>query len=137
MTSDFRDFLQGVVDKDYTELLEMTKLNLSEAFSVLRSHTDDDNKATVVLSVFLVTVLAADGEFSENERKMLCDIFGDASLIELAKGLDASTYATMNDIIDTLPIEEKVTLCHLAILIAAVDGTMDSNELAYIEELLD
>lgn len=135
MIKELRDFLQSVVNKDYEELRDMAKIVLVQSYGILKKY-GDEKAATVTVSVFLVSVLAADGELSANERRLVRDLFGDDTVLKLVGAIDAQTYAKMNQIVDNLPNEEKAVLCHLAILVAAVDGKMDSNELSYIEDLL-
>ena len=139
MNEELLKYFQSMVDKDYDSLLLEGVKTLSLARKVFLNRNIDENITNQVLIVFILTAVAADGKLSEPEEKFIGDILGiksglAAAIEDLSKNKEL--FESVNRTVDHLSTDEKSILCHLAVIIAAVDQTIDSNELDYIFNLL-
>lgn len=129
------EYFGSMLNKSYEELVEETKMGIGRAFGILKKY-GDDNKASAILSLFIVSAIASDGKLSAKEEKLLNDVFGNTNILSLAKTLDKEQYEMLNSLIDHLPTDEKAVFCHLALTISAVDGELGESELAYLLDLI-
>ena len=129
------EYFGSMLNKSYEELVEETKMGIGRAYGILKQY-GDDNKASAILSLFIVSAIASDGKLSSNEERLLNDVFGNTNILALARSLDQEQYQMLDSLIDHLPSEEKAVFCHLALTISAVDGDLDENELHYLLDLI-
>ena len=133
----FNDMMHDLVNKDYDELLFMGKVALVDSFKIMSTKTDEDGAVAFVVT-FLASALASDGKFTPKEHEFVSDLLGqDADLLSIMKNIDGTAYAKLNAIVDSLAAEEKAKLCFLAACAAAVDKTIDPNELKYLIDLME
>ena len=135
MNEELKAFFQKMVNKDYDQLLEEGKMTIAAVISILKKHDFKDEDIGVFLALFISAAVASDGKYSALEQKFMNDLFGTIDVV-VPSAVDTALYDKLNKFVDVLPSDEKVILCHLAVIIAAVDQTIDKNELAYILELL-
>ncbi len=137
MDNKLREILQDLVNKDYNEHVEAGKMLIGASFGVLRKVTDED-KASQLLTFYIASVIAADGEASALEQRFLNDVFGKSAsaILQLSGAMRPEIYDMLDKLVDMLKPEDKAPLMLLACTIAALDGTINQNEAAYIEKLL-
>ena len=135
MAKDIDSLLQDIVNRSYQQKVIDAKAALSECFGILMRKGVDKQKATVVVVTFLAAAVAADGKFSQPERSLLVDIFGD-DLESLVKSINKKSFDLMDQFVDTLNPIEKNMFCLLAAYVAAVDDTINRDELKYLKKLL-
>ncbi len=135
--SDFADLMQKLVNEDYDTLLQMAKASLVEAVDIMSNATNEDDAIMYVMT-FLSFSLAADGKFSATEQRFVNDLVGPLiDFYSVMECIDEKTYSVLNGIVDSLPTSDKSKLCYLAACVAAVDKTIDVNELHYLIDLMD
>ena len=136
----FNALLQEYVDKSYDELYEIASQSLAVAMDVFNNIAKDGNGAPYVI-LFMSTVLAVDGKFTELEYKFLNDLLGGNVDYNTAKANVQSHYNDeafdlADQIIDACPPEFKTVLLMLVTSFAAVDRTITVEEARYIAKLL-
>lgn len=136
----FNALMQEYVDKSYDELFDIANQSLSIAMDVFNKIAKDGNGAPYVV-LFISTVLAMDGKFTELEYKFLNDLLGGGVDYNSAKANVQSHYNDesfdlANQLIDSCPTEFKTVLLMLVTCFAAVDKTISVEEARYIAKLL-
>ena len=136
----FNALMQEYVDKSYDELFEIAEQSLSIAMDVFNKIAKDGNGAPYVV-LFISTVLAMDGKFTELEYKFLNDLLGGGVDYNSAKANVQSHYNDeafdlADKLIDSCPTEFKSVLLMLVTCFAAVDKTITVEEARYIAKLL-
>jgi hypothetical protein len=136
----FNALMQEYVDKSYDELFEIASQSLSVAMDVFNKVAKDGNGAPYVV-LFISTVLAMDGKFTDLEYKFLNDLLGGGVDYNSAKANVQSHYNDeafdlADKLIDACPTEFKSVLLMLVTCFAAVDKTITVEEARYIAKLL-
>ena len=135
----FNALMQEYVDKSYDELFEIANQSLSVAMDVFNKIAKDGNGAPYVV-LFISTVLAMDGKFTDLEYKFLNDLLGGGVDYNAAKANVQSHYSDeafelADKLIDSCNTEVKSTLLTLVTCFAAVDQTITVEEARYIAKL--
>ena len=139
MANAFDELFQSTVDMSYEEKVQMATIALGKCFAILKKQELDDEYALQFIVSFLATAVAADGVFTEPEKRMIRDVFSEdqVDMIDtLVKFTDEEGFEGMDQFVDSLDAEEKKDFCLLAIFIAAVDDTIKKDELGYIVKLM-
>ena len=132
----FKDTLQNIVNKSFEEKVRGAQTALNECFAILTRHDFNKDEAAIVVLTFLSTAIASDGKFSVPEQEMIDAIF-DKDISAFLKNIDSESYQLMDKLVDSLNSDEKTTFCLLAIFVAAVDDTINHDELTYIIKLME
>jgi hypothetical protein len=136
----FNALMQDYVDKSYNELYDIASKSLSIAMDVFNKIAKDGNGAPYVV-LFISTVLAMDGKFTELEYKFLNDLLGGGVNYESAKANVQSHYSDeafdlADKLIDSCTDDFKTVLLMLVTCFAAVDKTITVEEARYIAKLM-
>ena len=136
----FNALMQDYVDKSYNELYDIASKSLSIAMDVFNKIAKDGNGAPYVV-LFISTVLAMDGKFTELEYKFLNDLLGGGVNYESAKANVQSHYRDeafdlADKLIDSCTDDFKTVLLMLVTCFAAVDKTITVEEARYIAKLM-
>ena len=136
----FNALMQEYVNKSYNELYEIANHALAGAMNVFNQAAKDGNGAPYVV-LFISTVLAIDGKFTELEYKFLNDLLGGGVDYNAAKANVQSHYSDeavelADKLIDSCNTEVKSTLLMLVTCFAAVDQTITVEEARYIAKLM-
>ena len=135
MAKSISDMLQEIVNLPYAKKLEGAKAMLGGCYGILTKKGFDSKQATVLLLTFLAAAVASDGKFSAQERNMLKDMFDD-DLEGIVNMIDKSKFELMDQLVDSLGADDKSTFILLAIYVAAVDDTINKDELTYLVKLM-
>lgn len=135
MASNPNEMLQEIVDKTYDEKATLAKAVLSDCFDILKNKGFDDEETTMTIVAFLTAAIASDGQFTAPERQLLNDMI-DGDLDQLVRSTDRKTYELMDRIVDMLDSTSKNKFCLLAILVMAVDDSINRDELTYLAKLM-
>ncbi len=137
---ELRELLQEYVDLSYKELWEIAY----NAWAKMKPYFDKatkDGDGTIFIIGFLGTSLAADGKFTDLECQLVCDLFGvDA---DTAKSVYSRTSKETLDIIDNVfdemleTQEIKVAVLTFCLCFLAVDETINRDEIAFIQRLMN
>ena len=136
----FNALMQEYVDKSYDELFEIANQSLSVAMEAFNKLAKDGNGAPYVV-LFISTVLAMDGKFTELEYKFLNELLGGGVDYNSAKANVQSHYSDeafdlADKLIDSCPDDFKTVLLMLVTCFAAVDKTISVEEVRYIAKLM-
>lgn len=136
--ADFNETLQDLVNQDYETLVEFASRAASELIPVFKRF-DSENDGAMLLSIVTATALAADGELTPLEKKLMADAFGLSS--EAIAGITSFYTGDMdeltNSFVDALDSDEKAKAILLFAAICAVDESINRNEVAFIKYLID
>lgn len=136
MSDKFDAMLQEIVNYDYPQLLAGAKATLADAFQIF-SRFGNKDQATAGVIGFLASAIAIDNSFSAKEQQLIKDLFGDVDFMSILRTINADTINTLDKIVDSLPAEDKSTLCLLAIYVLAVDEHINKEEYRYLMTLID
>lgn len=136
----FNALMQEYVDKSYDELFQIADSAMNDAMNHFNGIAKDGNGAPYVV-LFISTILAMDGKFTELEYKFLNDLLGGGVNYESAKANVQSHYNDeafdiADKIIDSCDSDMKTTLLVLVSCFAAVDHKISVEEARYIAKLL-
>ena len=136
----FNALMQEYVDKPYEELLSLANQALDPAMNFFNKLAKDGNGAPYVV-LFLSTVLAMDGKFTQLEYKFLNDLLDGGVNYDSAKANVQSHYNDeafdlADEVIDSCPEDIKTALLILVTCFAAVDETISADEARYIAKLI-
>lgn len=136
----FNALMQEYVDKSYEELFQIADKSLAVAIDVFNKAAKDGNGAPYVV-LFISTVLAMDGKFTELEYKFLNELLGGGVDYEAAKANVQSHYnedafELADKLIDSCNDDLKTVLLMLVTCFAAVDKTITVEEARYIAKLM-
>ena len=136
----FNALMQEYVDKSYDELYNIANEALAISMDFFNSAAKDGNGAPYVV-LFLSTILAIDGKFTELEYKFLNELLGGGVDYNAAKANVQSHYNDeafnlADKLIDSCNDDMKTTLLMLVTCFAAVDQTISVEEARYIAKLM-
>ena len=132
------EIIQTTVNRSYEELKEFAALGLQDCIQSVGKYVGKNIAAIYVLK-FTATVIGADGEISEEERRLIEDLFQEESdtFFESFSVESKEDFFEMIDTIKSFDSETQSALCTLAITIACVDEHVNKNELSYIYSLFN
>lgn len=139
---EINDIIQKYVDLDYNRLLEIATGNMQKILPYFEKTVKDDAQCNEAIMLFLGTVLATDGKFTDLEYKFLNELLGGDMDYKRAKKFVASNYSDDNEdyadsIFDACPDEIKSELLSLCLCLAAVDETVTREETRLIKKFME
>ena len=135
MHGNLNELMQSIVDLEYPQLLARAKTSLTDACNIFTRFSGEAQAGKYVFS-FLATAIAVDGKFSELEQRFIRDLFGDDDLQRFMEKADETGADAIDQIVDSLSAEDKMSLCLFAAYIIAVDGRVHINEYDYLKKLV-
>lgn len=135
--STFTELLQDYVNMDYAILVCSAKESFRKLRPVL-AECDPENGGVLLTLSLISAAVAADGIFSQTEKKFIRDVFDiPASKIDLFGQIDSSHMAVLIDeTADLLDIENKRELLNIIIALAACDEKITRSENSFIQRIM-
>ena len=136
-----RELLQEFVDKSYEELVNLATFTLVELCNEIeRLSPEHAEISSMVVSSYLASSVAADGKITELETKFLNEILKMDSemtdfLLELGK--DPKQIELLDQLFDSAPDDFKKLALVFCLSLIAIDETINRDEVAFIEKLLN
>ena len=133
-------YFGSALEKSYDELLCDAKRRAALSVKAFENAGAAPNNARRMVLIFIASVLSADGEVSENENRLINDIFGGdiaESVGSMSAMMGSPQYNMMNTAVDAMLFDDKMCFCELALDISAVDGALTDREMAYLVRLFE
>lgn len=133
MTMD--ELLQDFVNKDYDEIKVIAQIAVSKVVPLLKNIYSEDNVYTALI-ILITSCVAADGNLSANEQRLMRDIMGVEP--EEASNLvkNAYDYDFSDKFFDSCSEEVRKHLTLLVLSFLAVDERISKNEIDLLKRLL-
>ncbi len=130
--------IEGYINTEYNELVGTAKLSLQVVYPLLKNVFEE--QASFIFISFLGAGVAADGSFSEKEKKFLKDVFNfndDINEDIFKLGSNEEVVSLVDRVFDILDGESKIALLNLCLCLIAVDKNVELVETEFIQKLLN
>ncbi len=136
--SAFTEILQAYVNMNYEDLVESARYSIANLLPVC-AEFDKKSGGRIIIIGIILSAVAADGELSATERKMLREILaiGDDEVDALIAEYDAETAAMVDRFADSMSAEVKANVLGTVMSIAAADECITRAETAFIKRLIE
>ena len=138
---ELREYLQDLVNESYENLVACAcdaLVNLLDRLNQL-GFNEEENSSFVVL-LYIASSIASDGKITELEKKFLKDVIkiSDEQIdILFNLGSDPELVQTLDNIFDLHDNEVCVNVLMIVSCLVAIDETINRDEIAFIEKLLE
>jgi len=134
----FNELMQKYVNTDYSVLVDLAKEAVKRLTPVCRS-VDPEHNGYYMLTVLILSAIAADGVLSALERKMLGDVLelDDAGIQKLIAMYDSRMPELANHFADKMGDDAKADAIMLMTTIVSVDEKICKEETALIRKLFE
>lgn len=139
----FREILQRYVNYSYDELLNIGKSNLAALVRSVSKYLEGDQEKTVIAVLMVCNIcIGADGNISSKEVRFFNDLLGtkysSSELSAMVKDFNTREVVEMvDDMADSMTSEEKAALLTVCTCFAAVDETINRDEIALLQKLIE
>ncbi len=134
----FEELMQDYVNEDYSVLVATAKKTFNEFYPVCKQ-IDKENDGFVLVTAIILSAVGADGKLTALETQFLKDVIGltDDTIDNLIKLYTGKEEAVIDDIVDRLDDDLKVSIVTFVCCLCACDETIKREESAYIRRLIN
>lgn len=146
MIDAFREQLQKIVNLTDDEKIGLALESIRELAPEIRRYSDDDSKVTGTIIAIFATSIAADGKLNAQELALIHAFLDTAGIEikdvdELVALIRACSTNEAYDLVRTLnkilSVDGQASLITLVAAICAIDDKIESNEVAYLNDLFE
>ncbi len=134
----FSKIMQDMVNLNYDELVAVSKKAIIDVLPACKA-VDEENNGMFMLSSLILTSIAADGNLSDLEMKLLQDALGMSAdgIQKFINMFDNKMYDLVDCFVDNMNSNVKASALILVTALCSVDEKISREETSFIRKLID